>query len=98
MGRHCSTGATQYSAYPPPASSAQTLSPTLKPPAAASPATISPATSSPGRSEAPAGGGLLPLRWITTGRLLPAEDTLMGTTPGPAFGMGLTMVRGTSGA
>src|ERR1035437_2278172 len=57
IGRHCGAGAVQYSAYPPPATSAQTSSPTRHWVTPTPSATMLPETSSPGISDAPGGGG-----------------------------------------
>ena len=81
-GRHCTAGAAQYSAYPPPATSAQTRSPGAQPRdrRRRSP-TIVPATSRPGVSGAPGGGGYFPCRCSRSGRFTPAAATRISTSP-----------------
>ena len=66
-GRHCGAGATQYSAYPPPETRAQTRSLTQAPGVSSPTATTSPATSRPGMSEAPGGGAYRPCRCSRSG-------------------------------
>ena len=67
-------GATQYSAYPPPATSAHTRSPSLKP--AAPVAAASPATTAGDLQARHIGGArrhrVMPMRCSTSGRLTPA--------------------------
>src|SRR6476620_1569751 len=56
-GRSCPAGTATFSAYPPPASSAQTWSPTAQPGTSLPTAETVPLTSSPGYPDAPGGGG-----------------------------------------
>ena len=56
-GITCPAGTTTFSAYPPPASSAHTSSPTAKPSTPAPTALTRPEHSMPRMSEAPSGGG-----------------------------------------
>src|SRR5262249_33588288 len=57
IGRHWGTGAVQYSASPPPVTSAVTVSPTRNCFTPSPSATTLPASSSPGMSDAPGGTG-----------------------------------------
>src|SRR5690349_2552059 len=93
-GRICSTGTAQYSAYPPPATSAQTESPSRHRPDAR---TTVPDTSRPGRSDAPGGGGYFPSRCMISGRFTPAAATRISASAGPGSGRGRRTGRRTSG-
>src|SRR5436190_9804804 len=97
-GRHCGAGATQYSAYPPPATSAQTASPSCHSDTEDPTPAIVPATSSPGMSDAPGGGGYLPRRCMTSGRFTPAAATLISTSPADGAGRGRSTGTNTSGS
>src|SRR5712691_704309 len=57
-----------------------------------------PETSRPGISDAPGGGGYLPRRWNTSGRLTPAAATLMSTSPAAGTGFGRSTGTSTSGS
>src|SRR5512134_2944674 len=56
-GRQCAAGTVQYSAYPPPGVSAQTMSPGFHCVTSDATSTTFPATSSPSSGDAPGGGG-----------------------------------------
>src|ERR1043165_4158484 len=87
-GRHCTAGAVQYSAYPPPATNAQTRSPIFHSRSPGPiPATV-PAISNPGVSETPGGGEYCPLRCRISGRFTPAAATLTSTSASPGTGAG----------
>src|SRR3954469_9657913 len=89
--------AMQYWAYPPPATSDITLSPSLCLSAPEPSATTSPEISRPGRSLAPGGGGYAPERCATSGRLTPAAATLTRISPGPGEGTARVSGNSTSG-
>ncbi len=96
-GRHCTSGATQYSAYPPPDTSAQTRSPSRQRATLSPHSAITPDTSRPGISLAPGGGGYFPSRCMRSGRFTPAAATRMSTSRGPGRGIGNSTGRSTSG-
>src|SRR3569832_1307639 len=52
-GRHCAKGAAQYSAYPPPCTNAQTITPFLKPLSDKTPTTSTQTTTKPDKTDAP---------------------------------------------
>src|ERR1039457_1702933 len=95
-GRHCTPGARQYSAYPPPGTSAQTRSPSRQPESGAAAAMV-PATSNPRTGDVPGGGGYWPARCSTSGRFTPAASTRISTSPGPGTGVGTSAICRTSG-
>jgi hypothetical protein len=51
-------------------------------------ATTVPETSMPRIDGAPGGGGYIPMRCITSGRLTPAAATRISTSPSPGTGTG----------
>src|SRR5690625_431635 len=87
-GRQWSAGARASSAYPPPGTRAQTASPTCQVVTPSPQATMRPATSSPRMGEASGGGGYAPCRCSRSGRLTPAAQTAINTSPGPGRGSG----------
>ena len=91
------TGATQYSAYPPPFVSAQTLLPISQAVASTPASTTSPATSRPMMGLAPGGAGYCPLRWATSGRLTPAACTRISTSSARGRGTSVVEMASTSG-
>src|SRR6201998_2522624 len=88
IGITCPAGTATYSAYPPPASSAQTSGPTGHSVTSEPASAMTPDTSMPMISLAPGGGGYLPAACSTSARLTPAAATLISTSPGPAVTSG----------
>src|SRR4051812_22104287 len=86
----------QYCAYPPPLTSAHTLSPDFQRVTPGPVAATSPATSSPGISVAP-GGPKPRLRCPQSWRLMPANATLISTSPARGSGTGRVTCCKTSG-
>ncbi len=74
-------GTATYSAYPPPASKAQTRCPTAHPVTPSPTSAIVPDTSKPRISLAPGGGGYLPAACSRSARFTPAAPTLISTSP-----------------
>src|SRR5690606_3041028 len=90
-------GATTRSAYPPPASRAQTSSPAATPVTSGPTSVTTPEHSRPGYGEAPGGGGYRPARWNRSGRLTPLACTWMRTSSAPGCGSGTSDHASTSG-
>ncbi len=97
IGSSCAAGTATFSAYPPPASSAHTSSPTDQPVTPSPSAAIRPEHSSPMISDAPGGGGYWPWRCSRSARLTALATTSSTTSPGPASGSGTWAHSSTSG-